>query len=100
MLEIGADVNNIKCTIGPTIAQKSYEVGSEFYERFLEHDNSYTKFFIDSSRQGHYMFDLPKFVEFRLNNAAINHIYNVNLDTCELEDKFFSYPQVLSQKRR
>ncbi|MEM7428434.1 MAG: peptidoglycan editing factor PgeF [Pseudomonadota bacterium] len=91
MVEAGASRQNISAAIGPTISQAAYEVGPEFKERFVEADNGYARFFIPSEREGHHMFDLPAFVEMRLEEAGIGHIENLHLCTYADEDRFFSY---------
>lgn len=91
MENLGAQRRFIDAAIGPTISQNSYEVGSEFYDRFINQSQSNTKFFIPSDKQGHYMFNLPLYVKHRLKNASINNIDDVKYDTCADEENFFSY---------
>ena len=91
MENLGASRQNITAAIGPTIAQESYEVGAEFYERFVKKDNINVKFFIPSIRKNHYMFNLTGFVEDDLAKCNIAHISNVKRDTCAEENNFFSY---------
>ena len=45
---LGANVVNIKTTIGPCIGQKSYEVGQEFLEVFRSSDFKSETFFTNS----------------------------------------------------
>ncbi len=91
MEEAGASRQNISAAIGPTISQEAYEVGPEFKERFVAEDESYARFFIPSERDGHHMFDLPAFVELRLEEAGVGEIENLNLCTYADETRFFSY---------
>ena len=42
---LGADRSAIVAALGPAIGQKSYEVGPEFYERFVAAAESYADFF-------------------------------------------------------
>jgi YfiH family protein len=91
MIELGASAANIHAVIGPTISQSSYEVGDEFYERFIGFAPENAKFFIPSKRDGHFMFDLPAYVESRLHTLNLAAITNVNRDTCSDPENFFSY---------
>jgi len=89
MQEKGA--NNIKALVGPAIAQKSYEVDADYRETFVQEEAAFDRFFISSINEGHYMFDLPKFVEHKLVEAGVNQIDNMNLDTYSNSDKYPSY---------
>ena len=50
MEKLGADRSGIVAAIGPLIRQHSYEVGSEFVERFLDADAENGVFFIPVDR--------------------------------------------------
>jgi YfiH family protein len=91
MQELGAKASNIHAAIGPTIGQASYEVGDDFYERFIGFTPENAKFFIPSNRAGHYMFDLPAYVESRLHALGLASVTNVKRDTCAEVENFFSY---------
>ena len=90
MIGLGATLENIQAAIGPCIAQKSYEVGPEIFQTFTEAYPKSSRLFIPSQRQGHYLFDLPGFVQRCLNDAGINNIESLNLDTYANPDLFFS----------
>ncbi len=88
----GADINHIQAAIGPSIAQKSYQVGAEFYQNFLEKSENYQQFFMaDITHDKKYLFDLVGFVAYLLQQAGIKQIAISNHDTCAEEDLFFSY---------
>ena len=91
MAKLGADVSHIRAAIGPCIAQASYEVGPEFPGPFLNQDTAYERFFRPSRRGGHFMFDLPGYLEARLKAIGIADIGIVARDTCAETDSFFSY---------
>jgi len=90
MKSLGA--TDIACAIGPAISQHSYEVGSEFYERFTSNDQPTTnnQFFTPSSREGHFLFDLKGYALQRLKNAGIEAEL-LDRDTCFEDDSFFSF---------
>jgi polyphenol oxidase len=91
MEKLGATRGNIKAVLGPTIAQKSYEVGPEFFDRFHAEDADYARFFIPSAREGHRLFDLPGFIGLRLKRAGVGAFQDLGLDTYADEARFFSY---------
>jgi len=91
MEEAGASRPSIHVVLGPTIAQASYEVGLEFRTRFLEADPHNAWFFLPSSQDAHFMFDLPAYIGVRLKAAGIVHFENLALDTYAEEARFFSY---------
>jgi YfiH family protein len=90
MEKLGAIRGGIVAAIGPLIRQPSYEVGSEFVERFLEADAGNARFFVASERHGHSMFDLAAFIRMRLENAGVLMIDDLGVDTYS-DPRFFSY---------
>jgi YfiH family protein len=90
MEKLGADRSGIVAAIGPLIRQHSYEVGSEFVERFLDAHAENGVFFIPSNRTGHSMFDLAGFIRMRLENAGVLMIDDTGIDTYS-DERFYSY---------
>ncbi len=92
MVDLGADLSRTVSVIGPTIQQQSYEVGVDVRAQVIESNVSNgERFFIPSGREGHYMFDLPKYVLSRLENTGIVTCVSLGLDTYADEKSFFSY---------
>jgi copper oxidase (laccase) domain-containing protein len=91
MQALGAKLSDITASIGPGIAQGSYEVGPEFRERFVLQEESNQMYFIHGNRAGHFLFDLKAFAKDRLKAAGVLHINLLAQDTCLQEDEFFSY---------
>jgi YfiH family protein len=96
MEKLGAERSGIVAAIGPLIRQHSYEVGSEFVERFVEADAEYGLFFIPAAREGHAMFDLAGFIRMRLENAGVLMIDDTGLDTYS-DERFYSYRRSVHQ---
>ena len=88
LLQHGADIETTQVIIGPCIHQKSYEVGQEFYDTFLSHNKKNAKFFIPSSKTGHFKFDLPGYIEQKLKNLGFSKIHNIQIDTLADENWF------------
>jgi len=91
MLTLGACKSSIKAVIGPCIGPDSYEVGQDFPQPFIKDNNASEKFFRPASRQNHYLFDLPGYVNFRLKSEGISDVYTIQRDTYIEESAFFSY---------
>jgi YfiH family protein len=97
MERLGADRSGVVAAIGPLIRQPSYEVGSEFVERFLDADADNAAFFLPGERDGHAMFDLAGFIRMRLENAGVLMIDDVGIDTYS-DERFFSYRRSVHRK--
>ena len=97
MEKLGADRSGIVAAIGPLIRQQSYEVGSEFVERFLDADAENGVFFMPADRAGHSMFDLASFIRLRLENAGVLMIDDIGVDTYA-DERFYSYRRSVHRK--
>ena len=91
MEQLGADRNRITAALGPTIRQPNYEVGPEFVERFLAADRANARFFTQSQRTGHAMFDLSGYIAERIQRAGIRQFEDLGLCTFAEPERFFSY---------
>ena len=91
MEALGAVRSRIHAGIGPCIAQNSYEVGPEFPRQFLAEEAASTCYFAPAERPGHFMFDLPGYIEHRLARAGIAIVERSGHDTVAEDDRFFSY---------
>jgi hypothetical protein len=91
METLGAARAQTVAALGPAIAQKSYEVGPEFHERFIAAQESYAGFFAPSPTGPRFLFDLPGFIGMRLRAAGIGGFEDLGLDTYADPSRFFSY---------
>ncbi len=91
MVSIGAERGRIRAAIGPSIAQPSYEVGPEFRHSFLADDPRNDGLFTPARRRGHFLFDLARYIENRLEKAGILEVARVRGDTASEEARFFSH---------
>lgn len=89
MQQLGARPGKIHATIGPTIAQTSYEVGAEFIARFTPAEQA--RFFVPSATPEHHYFDLPGYVAARLQAVGLQHVTRLDMDTRSDPQQFFSY---------
>lgn len=90
MEALGASRDRICCAIGPCIAQKSYEVDSNFFQRFVDAGPVNERFFLDG-KPAHYQFDIEGYVAARLAAAGITRVECMGEDTYSQPDRFFSY---------
>jgi YfiH family protein len=97
MEALGADRKNTKAVIGPTISQRSYEVGPEFMDRFLDEDGGYARFFAQGT-DDRYQFDLPAFGLFRLREAGIGDAAWTRHCTYADPARFYSYRKSVHNK--
>lgn len=90
METLGARRNRTRAAIGPCISQAAYEVGAEFYARFVDHAAENARYFVSSNRSGHWRFDLPGYVRTRIAAAGVEA---QALGACTYEDEggLFSY---------
>ncbi|MEZ5947391.1 MAG: peptidoglycan editing factor PgeF [Hyphomonas sp.] len=89
MTELGAEPGRIRAAIGPTIGQASYEVGPEFRDTFLETSPASEGLFLPG-KGDRFQFDLPAYCHASLAAMGLGRIMNLALDTCALEDQYFS----------
>ena len=100
MIEIGAELEHIKAYIGPAIHQESYEVSADYRGKFLAQSEENARFFINSKRADHFLFDLPGYVVNNLRESGISDIAISEDDTCKLPELYFShrYSTLLGEK--
>ena len=97
MCELGATRGEITAIIGPSISQRAYEVGPEFFETFYDADEANARFFVNGN-EDRYQFDLPAFGLHRLRQAGIGHAEWTRHCTYSDPDRFFSYRRSVHQK--
>jgi YfiH family protein len=90
MEDLGADRANTCAVIGPSISQRAYEVGPEFFEDFLQKDPDHSRFFAQG-REGRYQFDLPGLGLHLLRQAGIGQAEWTRHCTYSDAELFYSY---------
>lgn len=91
MEDLGAARRRIRATVGPCIAQNSYQVGADFPDPFIEDDPGAVILFRPDGETGKHLFDLQGYVLRRLKDAGIAAPDALDRDTYADEDLFFSY---------
>lgn len=90
MLRLGARIERIAAAIGPSIAQKNYEVDEAFAKNLLQGDEANERFLADGPR-GRLHFDLEAYVAARLAAAGVRTVEALGLDTYAEDTRFYSY---------
>ncbi len=89
MVGIGAQRASIRATIGPSISQRAYEVGPEFFDDFMSDDPENARFFANGASDRLH-FDLPAYGLHRLREAGVDAEWTRHC-TYSDADRFFSY---------
>ncbi|WP_299970409.1 peptidoglycan editing factor PgeF [uncultured Roseobacter sp.] len=90
MCDLGAERARISAVIGPSISQRAYEVGPEFFEIFIATDPDNARFFA-GGKADRMHFDLPGFGLSRLRNAGITSAEWTRHCTYADADRFYSF---------
>ena len=91
MEALGARRHRIIAVLGPTISQRSYEVGPDFIARFRSEAPGMDRFLGAGTRADHAQFDLPGFILARLAEAEVAEAAALNLCTYADAERFYSY---------
>jgi len=97
MTDLGAKASRITAVVGPTISQRAYQVGPEFFETFYDHDDFYARFFVNGN-DDRYHFDLPAFGLHRLRQAGVGHAEWTRHCTYHDTARFYSYRRSVHRK--
>ena len=96
MLMLGATRDNLRAVIGPSISQRAYEVGPEFFEGFLADDPANSRFFAGGNGD-RMLFDLPAYGLHRLREAGVEAEWTRHC-TYSDPDRFYSYRRATHAK--
>jgi polyphenol oxidase len=91
MEALGAARADMVAVLGPTISKSAYEVGPEFFLKFVEAHSGNQIFFTDSVKNNHYMFDLPGYLTARMKAFGVGTVLDCGLCTYTCEADYFSY---------
>lgn len=97
MVALNATRENITAVIGPSISQRAYEVGPEFFARFMDDDPDHARFF--AGGKGDYThFDLPAFGLHLLHESGVGHAEWCRHCTYFDAERFYSYRRSTHEK--
>lgn len=90
MEHLGAHREDINAVIGPSISQRAYEVGPEFFDVFMNEDTDYSRFFA-GGQDDRMQFDLTGFGLYRLREAGVANAEWTGHCTYSDPVRFYSY---------
>tara|TARA_B110000438_G_scaffold266414_1_gene280471 strand:- start:785 stop:1546 length:762 start_codon:yes stop_codon:yes gene_type:complete len=88
--KLNSNNSDLIAVVGPCIDKKNYEVGPEFFSKFILKDLSNKKFF-ESINNSKYLFDLRGFINKKISILNIKNIDNIDIDTFSKKKIFYSY---------
>ena len=91
IIKIQPNINKIKAIIGPCLNKKNFEVSEDFKIHFIKVNSNYKNFFTSNNKNKKILFDMRNLIKFQLINNEINNIDDVNIDTYDNENLFFSH---------
>ena len=97
MAALGAEPARIHAVIGPTISQRAYEVGPDFFDSVMAEDEGAARFFAAGAGDRLH-FDLPGYGLQRLRAAGVGHAEWTRHCTYSDPDRFFSYRRSVHQR--
>ena len=95
MIKKGSSIHNITAAIGPCIAVNNYQVGEDLIKRFIKKDKKNIIFFKKNKNKNY--FNLKKYIHFQLKSLNVKKIDNINKDTFNIKNNFFSARRSISR---
>lgn len=83
-------INKIFASVGPCIGRESYEVGIEFYEKFMTKSKA-NELFFNKNKDSKFLFDIRAYIVSKLRYGGVINVDNVEFDTFKDNSNFFSY---------
>ena len=96
MLKKGCSRNHITVAIGPSIAQKNYNVKLDFKNKFIKKHKKNKIFFKNITKSIY--FNLSNYIKSQLKFNKISKIDMINIDTYDKKNNFFSARRSLKLK--
>ena len=90
LLELNSNARDLVAAIGPCINHQRYEVGHDFYKKFVAQSKNNGRFFIISNDKK-YLFNIRSYIEAKLIGLGIKNIDHIKMDTFSDKKNFFSY---------
>jgi len=89
-LELNSNTRDLVAAIGPCINHHYYEVGHDFYKKFVDQNKNNQQFFIVLNDKK-YLFNIRNYINAKLIGLGINDIDHIEMDTFSNKENFFSY---------
>ena len=96
MIKKNCHPKNMTVVIGPCIQKKSYEVKEQFKRKFIDKNKNNVEFF--TIKKNKIFFDLTNYVKKQVKINKIKNIDQINIDTFNIKNNFFSARRSLKLK--
>ena len=96
---INHNINNLSAIVGPCLAKRNFEVSSNFQKNFLIKCKKYERFFSKKKESRKYLFDMRGLINFQLKQNLIKNISNIDIDTYDKKNLFFSHRRSFHQNK-
>jgi len=96
MEALGADRSAIAASIGPTIAQASYEVDAPFRAHFTANDEVHFAPAPERNGAARWHFDLPSYIAEKLRSSGLTQISDLGRDTFSDFERYYSFRRAVS----
>ena len=80
----------INVAIGPCISVNNYEVGKEFYAKFIKESKKNGRFFLSNGKDK-LLFNLRNYINSKFEELDVNYVENIDIDTFSDNINFFSF---------
>ena len=95
-IKSGSKIEDLIAVVGPCIAQKHYEVKTDFKKKFLKQNNKNIRFF--KIKRSKIYFDLGQYIYNQLVDYGLKNIDLIKKDTYTKNNNFFSARRALKNK--
>lgn len=99
LVKLGSKRKDLIACVGPCISQNNYEVGLNFYKKFLKQKKS-NKIYFKRHKFHKLKFDLRKYVVSQIKINGVNKIDHIWKNTFKNSNNFFSYRRTLFKKQK
>ena len=89
---------DIVAVVGPCLGFRNYEVDKNFKIKFIKKNNFYLNFF-KSKNYKKDLFNLRGIINYQLRESGVHKLYNINKDTYNDYNNFFSYRRLSHEKK-
>ena len=99
LAKLGSERKDLIVCVGPCISQNNYEVGLNFYKKFLKQKKS-NKIYFKRCKFHKLKFDLRKYIVNQIKINGVNKIDHICKNTFKNSNNFFSYRRTLFKKQK
>ena len=94
---INKNNDEIVAIVGPCLQGNNFEVDENIKKLFLNKNFNYKSFFIKKNKTNKLNFDMRGLINYQLKNMSIDNIFNIDKDTYNNKDLFYSYRRSSNQ---